>query len=106
MRDTMTLPAILDDCLRRLQAGETIAACLDHYPDQASELAPLLTAAARLRPLAGQGLSDAQRAQGRAVVRAAARTHATRATQPRSQQGLLALCEHVFFRFDKEPSLR
>ena len=87
MRDTMTLPAILDDCLRRLQAGETIAACLDHYPDQASELAPLLTAAARLRPLAGQGLSDAQRAQGRAVVRAAARTHATRATQPRSQQG-------------------
>ncbi len=70
----MTLPAILDDCLRRLQAGETIAACLDHYPDQASELAPLLTAAARLRPLAGQRLSDAQRAQGRAVVRAAART--------------------------------
>ncbi len=87
MRDTMTLPAILDDCLRRLQAGETIAACLDHYPDQASELAPLLTAAARLRPLAGQRLSDAQRAQGRAVVRAAARTQAARATQPRSQQG-------------------
>ena len=82
MRDTMTLPAILDDCLQRLQAGETVAACLDRYPDQASELAPLLTAAARLRPLAGQRLSDAQRAQGRAAVRAAARTQVARAAQP------------------------
>ena len=82
MRDTMTLPAILDDCLQRLQTGETVAACLDRYPDQASELAPMLMAAARLRPLAGQRLSDAQRAQGRAAVRAAARTQVARAAHP------------------------
>ena len=79
MRDTMTLPAILDDCLQRLQTGETIAACLDRYPDQASELTPMLAAAARLQPLAGQRLSDAQRAQGRAAVRAATRTQVARA---------------------------
>ena len=78
----MTLSAILDDCLDRLQAGETVAACLALYPDQASELAPLLAAAARLRPLAGHSLSAGQHAQARAAVREAARGRASRTAKP------------------------
>ncbi len=78
----MTLSAILDECLHRLQAGETVAACLALYPDQASELAPLLAAAARLRPLAGQSLSAGQHAQGRAAVREAAHGRAARTAKP------------------------
>lgn len=33
---------VLDDCLDRLKAGDTISACLESYPDHASELKPLL----------------------------------------------------------------
>ncbi len=43
----MNLATILDDCLQRLQAGETIAGCLARYPDQAADLAPMLAAAAQ-----------------------------------------------------------
>lgn len=59
------LDAILDDCLARLEAGESVQSCLTEYPDQAETLHPLLAAAAfvkktpapRARPdafLAGQ----------------------------------------------------
>ena len=33
---------ILNDCLERLAAGESVADCLAHYPEHADELAPLL----------------------------------------------------------------
>jgi len=33
---------ILDECLQRLLAGETIESCLSHYPQHAAELEPLL----------------------------------------------------------------
>ncbi|MFQ5592777.1 MAG: DUF5666 domain-containing protein [Anaerolineae bacterium] len=33
---------VLDDCLYRLRAGDTISACLERYPDYARELKPLL----------------------------------------------------------------
>lgn len=46
---------ILDECLDRLQAGESVEACLARYPVEAAELEPLLRAAvtlttARLQP--------------------------------------------------------
>lgn len=41
----------LDGALDLVQTGETPAAVLDHYPDHAEELLPLLTAATRLESL-------------------------------------------------------
>ena len=40
--------AVLDECLDRLLQGESVAQCLERYPDQAAELAPALEAASRL----------------------------------------------------------
>ncbi len=57
----MNLAPILDDCLQRLQAGETIAGCLARHPDHAADLAPMLAVAAQLNRLAGQTPSSAQR---------------------------------------------
>jgi hypothetical protein len=36
---------ILDECLERLRQGESVEQCLERYPDQAAELAPLLRVA-------------------------------------------------------------
>ncbi len=33
---------VLDECLDRLKAGDSISACLQHYPEHAEELQPLL----------------------------------------------------------------
>ncbi len=82
----MTLSAVLDDCLRRLQAGETVAACLADYREQADDLGPLLATAVRLRPLAEARLSDNQRALGRAAVRAAVRSQAVGAVHSDRRQ--------------------
>ncbi len=41
------LDNILDDCLERLRRGETVAACLAAYPEQAEALKPLLETAGR-----------------------------------------------------------
>jgi hypothetical protein len=43
------LPAILQDCLDRIEAGETAEHCLASFPDQRRELEPLLRQALRLR---------------------------------------------------------
>ena len=43
---------ILDDCLGRLAAGETISACCSRYPDHIDELEPLLLSAAAVRQTA------------------------------------------------------
>jgi hypothetical protein len=65
----MNLATILDDCLQRLQAGETLAGCLARYPDQAADLAPMLVAAAQLASLAGRQPADVQRQRTLARLR-------------------------------------
>lgn len=42
------LEEALDQCLLRIQRGESVEACLSSYPEMAGELAPLLEVAARL----------------------------------------------------------
>ncbi|MCX6000055.1 MAG: hypothetical protein NTU41_10850, partial [Chloroflexi bacterium] len=37
---------ILNDCVDRLLRGETVEQCLQHYPEQAEQLEPLLRTAA------------------------------------------------------------
>ncbi len=74
----MNLALILDDCLQRLQAGETIAGCLAHYPDHAADLAPMLAVAAQLNRLAGQAPSAAQRQRTLARLRQEAATQRAR----------------------------
>jgi hypothetical protein len=55
--------SILDDCLARMAAGETVDACLREYPRQAAALRPLLDVAVRLRVLPSlQPRADAVRA--------------------------------------------
>jgi len=39
---------VLDDCLNRLQKGETIEDCLRRYPEYADQLTPLLGVAQHL----------------------------------------------------------
>ncbi len=67
----MNLEAILDDCLVRLQQGESVAECLERYSLQAAELAPLLATADQLRILSAQQLSIAQRQAGKRALRQA-----------------------------------
>ncbi len=68
----MNLAPILDDCLQRLRAGETIAGCLARYPDHAADLAPTLGVAAQLSRLAGQQPTEVQRQRALARLRQAA----------------------------------
>ena len=67
----MNLEAILDDCLIRLQQGESVGDCLDRYPQQAAELKPMLAAAARLRVLSAQRLAADRRLAGKRALRQA-----------------------------------
>lgn len=67
----MNLEAILDDCLMRLQQGESVAACLERYAPQAAELAPMLAAAGQLRTLSARQLTVAQRQAGKRALRQA-----------------------------------
>ncbi|PKO21357.1 MAG: hypothetical protein CVU38_15150 [Chloroflexi bacterium HGW-Chloroflexi-1] len=41
-RNDNILAHLLDECYARLEAGESITACLQRYPEHASSLAPLL----------------------------------------------------------------
>jgi hypothetical protein len=61
----MDLATILDDCIRRLQTGETIEDCLASYPAHARELAPMLQVACTLQTLAQFRLPDADRRKAR-----------------------------------------
>ncbi len=67
----MKLSRIVDDCLARMAAGESIEECLARYPQKAAELAPLLTTAARLRGLADVRLSQGQRLRAKVALREA-----------------------------------
>ncbi len=74
--------AILADCIERLQAGETVADCLTHCGDEAAAVAPLLTVAARLQQVGAHRLTDGQRGQAKATLRAATLSQSRRATHP------------------------
>lgn len=62
---------VLNDCIERLQAGESLEQCLARHAADEAWLAPMLHAAAPLQKLRPLALSDAQRNQGRASLRAA-----------------------------------
>ncbi len=79
----MDLATILDDCVHRMRAGETVEDCLAAYPDHAAELAPMLRAASILQLLAGWRLPDAYRQETRGVLRREAA--ASRARPKRSR---------------------
>ncbi len=69
---------ILDDCLQRLQFGETVESCLAHYPDQAADLRPMLAAAVQVRGLAGYRLSNGQRLRAKVTLRETLATRSAR----------------------------
>jgi len=71
MRRGESIESILQRCLARIAAGESVAACLHDHPEHADELAPLLEAVAKLRGWAPPTLSDRARAAARARAHAA-----------------------------------
>jgi hypothetical protein len=52
MKKTREFNDILNNCLEDLKAGKSIESCLEHYPEQATELKPLLHTARLLLPAA------------------------------------------------------
>lgn len=71
MRRGKAIENILQRCLARVEAGESIAACLRDYPEHADELAPLLEVVADLRGWEPPTLSAAARDAARARAHAA-----------------------------------
>lgn len=71
MRDSEAFDEVVEECLRRLEAGETVESCLRRFPQHAAALAPLLSAAAELRALPIPQLSHAARNAARARAQAA-----------------------------------
>ena len=69
------LDTLLEDCLERLEQGESVAACLERYPEQAEALRPLLLAAIRIEKLQALQPSPKFRAEGRARLQAHMRSH-------------------------------
>jgi hypothetical protein len=65
----MNLTTILDDCLQRLAAGESVAQCLARYPDAAPELAPMLAAAEQVRAFSAARLSQGQLLKAKVALR-------------------------------------
>ncbi|MFO7945144.1 MAG: DUF5666 domain-containing protein [Anaerolineales bacterium] len=63
---------ILDACLERLQAGESIVSCLEPYPKAADRLEPLLRAAKYSRSIPKPEVTQEAREQGLERVMAAA----------------------------------
>lgn len=71
MRDSR-FDNILDDCLARLAAGESVVDCLTRYPEHADELAPLLRISQETTRIArATAPSDAARLRGMARMQAA-----------------------------------
>jgi hypothetical protein len=67
----MNLSRMMDDCLARMAAGESIGACLARYPQRAAELTPLLVTAAQLHGLSDARLSQGQRLRAKVALREA-----------------------------------
>ncbi len=66
MADRPDLMPLVDICLRRIRAGESVDACLADYPAEAAELRPLLEVALLLRPAPPPAPDAARRAAARA----------------------------------------
>ena len=80
MRDS-NFDNILNDCLERLAAGESVAECLARYPEHAEELAPLLRAGS-----ATMSVSRTMKPRAEARARGMARMQAALA-EGRQRQG-------------------
>ncbi|MCD6453600.1 MAG: hypothetical protein J7K77_04880 [Dehalococcoidales bacterium] len=65
MKNNRELENILDDCLQRLAEGESVEQCLKRYPEQTSQLGPLLGVA--------QAVGEASAIQPRPEFRSRAR---------------------------------
>ena len=65
----MNLASALDDCLKRLAAGESTADVLARYPEHAAVLAPMLAAAAQCAVLPAARLTGPQRLRGKVALR-------------------------------------
>lgn len=65
----MNLSSILDDCLSRLAAGESVADCLASHPQYAGELAPMLRAATQLHVLSEARLTNGQQLRAKVQLR-------------------------------------
>ncbi len=81
MRRREAIENILQRCLARIEAGESIAACLHDYPEHADELAPLLEAVAELRGWEPPRLSAAARDAARTRAHAALAAQRERPTR-------------------------
>jgi hypothetical protein len=77
----MNLTTILDDCLQRLAAGESVAQCLARYPEAAPELAPMLAAAEQVRAFSAVRLSQGQRLRAKVALREELATQGMRRKQ-------------------------
>lgn len=75
------LISILDDCMRRLQAGETLEDVLARHSQYAAELRPLLEVAAQMRSSRQATIPTAAQSRSRAVF--LTRAAALRAPAPR-----------------------
>ncbi|MCS7040230.1 MAG: hypothetical protein NZP34_11550, partial [Caldilineales bacterium] len=77
----MDFVTILDDCLQRMAAGESLEACLERYPQHAAELRPLLETAILIRttppPMSAAGWQ-----RGRAAMHQAAAAAQSRQRHP------------------------
>ncbi|RMF41597.1 MAG: hypothetical protein D6755_12440, partial [Anaerolineae bacterium] len=74
MTDHSPLESILDECLARMQAGESLEACLESYPQWAEELRPLLELGTMLQTLAVPAAHESARTATEARIRTQAQT--------------------------------
>ena len=79
----MDLDTSLDNCLQRMEAGESVASCLARYPDHAAALAPMLATASQLNVLREERLVETERVHARVVLRAALAAGKNKARWPR-----------------------
>ncbi len=84
------LASILEDSLERLAQGETLQACLARYPEQATELEQLLSAAARL------GNAVQVRPSATFKARARVQLHAHMAVHPRQRRTIMPRFSPLF----------
>lgn len=60
------LDQIVEECLARMEAGESLADCLAHYPESSAELRPILEAAQMVGTMSQLGIRPEFRAGARA----------------------------------------
>jgi hypothetical protein len=79
---------MLDECIDRINSGESIEECLAHYPEHAAELRPLLLALSD----AGDVCSDMPKAEARSMMRQRLESAATTAERsPHKNQRISAI---------------